>query len=61
MRLNEVTKLNEQELTEMIELDNKSGFKTEDLVKIAITEQEGQWSEAMTADELLAEMDSWEK
>ncbi len=59
MRLNEVTKLTEQELHEVIDATNDTGFATEDLVKIVVTEREGKWSEAMTADDLLAEMDSW--
>ena len=61
MRLNEVTQLTEQEIKEMIDLDNTTGFKSEDLAKVVITEQAGQWSEPMTADELIAEMESWEK
>lgn len=61
MRLNEVTHLNEQAIKELIELDNISEFNSEDLAKIVVTEQAGAWSEAMTADELLAEMDSWTK
>lgn len=58
MRLNEVTQLTEQELTEMIDATNDTGFLTEDLVKIAMV-TEDQWSKPMTAEELLAEMDSW--
>lgn len=60
MRLNEVTKLTEQELTEVIDVNNDTGFKTEDLVKIAMV-TEDQWSEPMTAEQLIAEMESWEK
>lgn len=61
MRLNEVAQLNEQELFDAIDATNDTGFSTEDLVKIVQTERAGQWSEPMTAEELLAEMDSWEK
>ena len=59
MRLNEVTQLTEQELHEVIDATNDSGFKTEDLVKIVMTEQAGVWSEPMTAEELIAEMETW--
>lgn len=61
MRLNEVTQLTEQEIKEMIDLDNTTGFKSEDLAKVVMTEQAGEWSEPMTADELMAEMESWTK
>jgi hypothetical protein len=61
MRLNEVTKLTEQELHDVIDATNDTEFTTEDLVKIVVTEQEGNWSEPMTAEDLLAEMDSWTK
>ena len=45
----------------MIDLDNTTGFKSEDLAKVVMTEQAGEWSEPMTADELMAEMESWTK
>lgn len=60
MKITEVTKSSARALQESFAQDNKTGFLTEDLVRIAQAEQEGQWSEPMTADELLAEMDSWE-
>ena len=61
MRLFEVTELNEQELYETLDRTNDTGFMTEDLVKIVKTHQANEWSEPMTADELLAQMESWTK
>lgn len=61
MHLNEVTQLNEEELHEVIDASNDTGFATEDLVKVVMTERAGEWSDPMTAEELLAEMDSWTK
>lgn len=61
MRLNEVTQLTEEELHEVIDANNDTGFATKDLVEVAMTDRNGNWSEPMTADELLAEMDSWAK
>lgn len=49
-----------QTLTEQFGLNNKTGFLTEDLVKIYRTHLADAWSEPMTADELLAEMDQWD-
>lgn len=59
MRLDEVTQLTEQELHEVIDATNDTGFKTEDLVKIVMTDRANEWSEPMTAEELIAEMESW--
>lgn len=61
MRLNEVTQLTESELTETISLTNESGYKTNDLVKVAMTEQAGNWSEPMTGAQLDELMESWSK
>jgi hypothetical protein len=59
MKINEVTQFSTKTLFETIHHDNTSGFLTEDLVKIAQVEKDGEWSKSMTADDLLDEMDSW--
>lgn len=60
MKITEVTRPRGQKLFEALAQDNNTGFLTEDLVNI-VEAHEGTWSDAMTADELLAEMESWEK
>jgi hypothetical protein len=47
-------------LFEQLNTVNDTGFLTEDLVKIARENQSGTWTEPVSADEFLAEMDSWE-
>lgn len=59
MNIKEVTVTPAAVLAEAIGADNQTGFRTEDLVQIVQTAQAGQWSESMTMEELLAEMDSW--
>lgn len=58
MKITEVTR--RQQLREDIAQHNDTGFLTEDLVRIAEAHESDCWSEPMTADELLAEMDSWD-
>jgi hypothetical protein len=58
MKINEVASA--PTLQETIARNNDTGFLTEDLVMIVEQEQSGEWSQPMTADELLAEMASWE-
>lgn len=60
MKITEVTRINRQRLAEEIAGQNNTGFLTEDLVRIYETATAECWSEPMTADELLAEMDSWD-
>lgn len=60
MKINEVTQPSDNALFEALHKDNNTGFLTEDLVKIVRTEQAGQWSAPKTADDFLAEMESWE-
>jgi hypothetical protein len=60
MKINEIAKPSDQYLYESLDSNNQTGFLTEDLVRVVKTEQAAQWSPPMTADELLAEMDSWE-
>jgi hypothetical protein len=60
MKINEIAQPSDSRLFETLDQNNQTGFMTEDLVRIVKTEQAGQWSAPMTADELLAEMDSWE-
>lgn len=61
MKINEITMPSDKALFESIDATNNTGFLTEDLVKIVRTEQEGNWSAPMTAEQLLAEMDSWDE
>lgn len=60
MQIKEITQLSTRTLTETIKQNNATGYLTEDLVKVVREHKNDAWSEAMTADELLAEMDSWE-
>ena len=60
MKINEVSQLSDKTLFESISKNNNTGFLTEDLMKIYRTEKNNDWSEPMTADELLQEMDSWD-
>lgn len=60
MKITEVTCLSKQRLAEEIGRHNDTGFLTEDLVRIYETNESNCWSEPMTADELLAEMDAWD-
>lgn len=60
MKINEVAQPSDRALFEQFDRDNQTGFLTEDLVRIARVEQQGQWSQPQTADQLLAEMESWE-
>jgi|694.fasta_scaffold133720_4 hypothetical protein len=60
MKINEVSQPSDKKLFESIDHDNKTGFATEDLVKIVRTEKNNEWSKPMTMEELFEEMDSWE-
>jgi hypothetical protein len=60
MKINEVSQLSDNTLFESISKNNNTGFLTEDLMKIYRTEKNNVWSEPMTAEELLQEMDSWD-
>lgn len=60
MKINEVSQLSDKTLFESISKSNNTGFLTEDLMKIYRTEKNNVWSEPMTAEELLQEMDSWD-
>lgn len=57
MKINEVSKLTGKELFEALDRDNKTGFKTEDLVKIVEQDQSGEWDE-IDGDDFLAELDA---
>jgi len=61
MKINEVSQPSDRTLFESFDADNQTGFLTEDLVRIARVHQEARWGQPQTADELLAEMDSWEQ
>lgn len=60
MKINEVSQPSDNTLFESIERTNNTGFLTEDLMKIYRTEKENNWSNPMSAEELIAEMDSWD-
>lgn len=60
MKITEVSQPSDKSLFESFHKTNNTGFLTEDLVKIYRTEKNGNWSKAMTAEELLEEMDSWD-
>ena len=58
MKITEVTR--RQKLREEVAKNNDTGFLNEDIVRIIEAHESDCWSEPMTADELLAEMDSWD-
>ena len=60
MKITEVSRPSRKRIAEEIDKTNNTGFLTEDLVRIYETYTSECWSEPMTADELLAEMDSWD-
>jgi hypothetical protein len=60
MKITEVTRLSRKRIIEEIAKENDTGFLAEDLARIMETHDADCWSEPMTADELLAEMDSWD-
>lgn len=47
-----------KELFETFDKDNNTGFKTEDLVEIYQSHDAGEWSEEMTFEEMMAELDA---
>lgn len=53
MRINEVQQPSDRALFESIDAENNTGFLTEDLVKVVRTHQANEWSEPMTAEQLL--------
>lgn len=59
MKITEVTR--RRQLREEIAENNSTGFLTEDLVRIMEAHESDSWSEPQTADELIAEMDSWDE
>jgi hypothetical protein len=62
MKLYEIEKFTDKELYEDLDTSNNTGYSTSDLVKIVKTSQdESAWSPPMTLEELLREMESWQK
>lgn len=61
MKINEVSQPSDQTLFESFDADNHTGLLTEDLVQIARAHHQAHWGQPQTADELLAEMESWEQ
>ena len=53
MKISEVQKPSDQRLFESVDSTNCTGFATEDLVKILREHQADQWSQPMTAEQLL--------
>ena len=53
MKINEALQPSDKTLFESIDAENNTGYLTEDLVKIVRTHQTNEWSEPMTAEELL--------
>lgn len=59
MKITEVTKTNKQALTEAIDVENGTGFLTEDLVNIVEAHETGAWSKPVSGDEMMAIIESW--
>ena len=53
MKITEVTQPSYQRFFEQLDTGNDTGFATTDLVKVVRQHQSGQWSEPMTAEELM--------
>lgn len=56
MKINEITLPSDQRLFEALDSDNDTGHATADLVKVVRQQQSGDWSEPMTAEELMAQL-----
>lgn len=61
MKINEVKVSSAKSLTEAIAKNNHTGFLTEDLVQVVQQEQSCAWSNPMTYEEIIAEMDEWDR
>ena len=53
MKINEVKVSSTKSLFEELDKNNNTGFLTEDLVKVVQAHQINEWSEPMTAEQLL--------
>lgn len=53
MKISEVKQPSTARLLESVDQDNTTGFLSEDLVKILREHDTGQWSQPMTAEQLL--------
>lgn len=53
MKISEVKQPSTARLLESVDQDNNTGFLSEDLVKILREHDAGQWSQPMTAEQLL--------
>ena len=60
MKFNEIKIPSTKKLTEQLDLDNQTGFLTEDLVKIVQEDRACKFSKLMTMEELLSEMAEWD-
>ena len=60
MKITEVARLTFKRLVEEIEKTNDTGFSSQDLARIVEADMTNCWSKPMTAEELMAEMDSWD-
>ena len=58
MKITEVTR--RHQLREAVGASNNTGYLTEDIVRIIETHESNCWSDPMTADDILAEMDAWD-
>jgi hypothetical protein len=53
MKINDVTQPSDKALFESLDMENDTGLKTEDIVKL-VKSVNGPWSKPMTAEEFLA-------
>lgn len=61
MKINEIIKSRKQIMLEQLHENNSTGFLTEDLVRVVEATEHAQWSKPCTADEILQEMQQWQK
>jgi len=60
MKIKQVTRPSFNRLVEEIAKTNDTGFRSEDLARIVEAHAADCWSEPMTAEEFMAEMDAWD-
>ena len=56
MKINEVTQPSDQRLFEELDKGNDTGYATADLAQVVRQHSSGQWSEPMTAAELMSQL-----
>jgi len=61
MKLNDVTKTDDEALYEALDTDNDTGVSTENLVKMAKADKSDEWTRYSSVDEYFAHLDNMVK